>query len=488
MQVTIGLDFGTYQSKVCLRINREGIERYEFIDFSENDNDPNYFLRSKVQQTVNNYLVFGGTKIPNAKEVYDYFKIASAEDEFFQSVSELDKSIYTTEWHHNKFSPEIISIIFLCYVIGLTKTKIREKYQKTSQSTSSSFLSKYIQRSNTGSQEIDFRIQMGIPTEYSKKVNRKRRRKFELILLMAVLLEDKISVESLTKTPVDQLLKELREIYNYVHRIKNKESWSNVLENYGLSIMPETAAGLIYLVKSGKVQPGYHYLALDVGGGSSDISFFKVEENKTFTYQASESVMIASNNVYHEFQKIKQLRGFSIDNSREYIEQQVNAIKKDEDYKRAFTKIVKKLHKLIYRIYNSRVYFRFLEGEANTEYENAICYFFGGGSKLPIPESNPEKLFERVLLHDNGVRDSFDLSSLLFAEIQPVEQLAFNLEINQDDWQKHLRTLVVALGLSLNRPADLTALWNDIEYTPGENYNVKEIDPGLYDVFRRNWV
>ena len=50
-------------------------------------------------------------------------------------------------------------------------------------------------------------------------------------------------------------------------------------------------------MKTNKLTKDKYYLALDIGGGSTDVSFFKVEADNTFTYLASRSAMVASNDI-----------------------------------------------------------------------------------------------------------------------------------------------------------------------------------------------
>jgi len=69
---------------------------------------------------------------------------------------------------------------------------------------------------------------------------------------------------------------------------KDLVGFTALLNKYGVSVYPEAAAGLTFLVKTRSLEPG-HYVALDIGGGSSDLSFFAVTPENRIKYLASEA-------------------------------------------------------------------------------------------------------------------------------------------------------------------------------------------------------
>src|SRR5690606_31026635 len=74
------------------------------------------------------------------------------------------------------------------------------------------------------------------------------------------------------------------------------------LKQYKLSVFPESAAGVNYLLKTRRLANG-SYATLDIGAGTSDIAMFQVSNNRLTTYYCSESTEIASNDFYREYAK-----------------------------------------------------------------------------------------------------------------------------------------------------------------------------------------
>src|SRR5690606_6410109 len=79
------------------------------------------------------------------------------------------------------------------------------------------------------------------------------------------------------------------------------EAFDHLLSTQGLTVFPESAAGLTFLIKTGRLPSGY-YAAVDIGGGSTDVSFFRVNTNDKTSYLASESLLLASNDVYRRYE------------------------------------------------------------------------------------------------------------------------------------------------------------------------------------------
>ena len=59
MRTTIGFDFGTHQTKVCVERRESGFVEYEFMTFKDLDGNETYFLPSMIQVSADNTLVYG---------------------------------------------------------------------------------------------------------------------------------------------------------------------------------------------------------------------------------------------------------------------------------------------------------------------------------------------------------------------------------------------------------------------------------------------
>jgi hypothetical protein len=332
----------------------------------------------------------------------------------------------------------------------------------------------------------DYYFQIGIPTEWSAEKNRWRRRKFEQILYLAYDIIDTHSYHFFQDLPFKTVLDLVRNHYEILERKLRHSSWEEIITDGKISAFPETAAGLTYLVKTEKIREGY-YLALDIGGGSSDISFFKVHANRTFEYLASESLMIAANDVYAYYGNASDNKVSSIENIQEQLgKTSRDKLDRDEYYQLAYKDTMSRLSKKIKRIYNERVYWHFKKTVANKKFKDQSCYLYGGGSLLHRPTKGIGNLMDEILLHDQGTEWNLTATKT-YADVDPVTNIDVSDYVKPDGWEKNLPLLIVPLGLSYIQP-DQTYDWNDTLYKPGEGFNYLDKDPNLFDVFKRRWV
>ena len=162
----IGLDFGTYQTKVCiLDIDND---THEFFRFPSNNS---FFLPSKVSLTANGNFEYGITN-NNSKKYFYYFKIASAEDIEFrlESFKTDTNNLYNAE-EFAPFTPEFLSVAYLTFVIFTIKEvlKCRQPSEKAT-----GLLGRLLTQA-AEKETISFSIQLGIPTEWSQIKNLRRK-------------------------------------------------------------------------------------------------------------------------------------------------------------------------------------------------------------------------------------------------------------------------------------------------------------------------
>ena len=184
--ITVGLDFGTHQTKVCIE-HKEGVElSYTFMKF----------------------------------------------------VDTYHRDFYTL--------PSLVSTWYLAYILF----DLEEKYGQ------------------------EFTIQMGAPTD-SGHVHQVKVIATRIIASAYKLVEDVFAndKEKFLATPMKELT-ELTELVPYSQEIKDE---------YGLLVFPEAYACLKPLISQGKLATGMS-LMIDIGGGTTDISFFTIEDNKPQVY------------------------------------------------------------------------------------------------------------------------------------------------------------------------------------------------------------
>lgn len=115
----------------------------------------------------------------------------------------------------------------------------------------------------------NFAIQMGIPASEASFTRLKKYA--SLILIKALKLVEDVFENDYTafkETPYEELLSKIPDVV-YSDELK---------EEYGIIILPEAFASLRSITKGAKIPHGMSVM-LDVGGGTTDISFFVIETN-----------------------------------------------------------------------------------------------------------------------------------------------------------------------------------------------------------------
>ena len=450
----IGLDFGTFQTKVC--INDVSKNKFRFLKFK---NTNGFFLPSTIT-LENDKFIYGKPHKSGSDQFFDYFKIASAEDEEFnfESFTQSKQAPgYKENYRKRSFTPEFLACVYLSNILFEIEANLERK--KTTSSSLSSLFSRFVKKEVEENYRMT--LQLGIPTEWSQKKNYARKRKFRSILIIAKLLKNQIvSKEEFLNTTSGELEILISNIYKSISE-KTEENIVEMMNQEGISVYPETAAGLTTLTRTGQLPPGC-YATLDIGGGSTDISFFRVIDENKIKYLASESYLIASNNVYLNFREY-----FSKNESIENIQNQFHkAIETDSltnNHYSSLQYIEGLLENRMYKLFNQRV--RKYKTSRKVEFDNQEIVLYGGGAKLPIINDG------HITIYDNGNKDSFTITRTKMLK-KVVSNFNFNsIKIEDiDEVKEHLVLLVVALGLSIIKP-DSDASWLD-----GEEYNSTDFD------------
>lgn len=230
--ITVGLDFGTHQTKVCIE-NKKGTERsYSFMKFKDATGTMQFTLPSIISIGKDRRLNYGYITEETKGTVIRYFKQATFRNNKESLLSQKDAMLY--------------SIWYLAYIIF----DLEDVYGQ------------------------DFVIQMGAPTD-SSHVDNAKSIAVQLLASAYVLVEDLFSndKEAFLNSTIDELL-ERTSIIPYSKQIK---------ESYGILVFPEAYACLNPLVNRGKVSKGMS-LMVDIGGGTTDISFFTIENGLPQVY------------------------------------------------------------------------------------------------------------------------------------------------------------------------------------------------------------
>lgn len=313
--IKIGLDFGTHQTKICIQRTPDeghGIPDYEFMAFVNKDGIKQYSLPSVIQINQDDRLSYGFVVpiqekqnsvplpvmeiIPEVEKVdkeletkrllakyavgetsqedvdainhlldrkqeileTEHEKLASAEKARYESAMENYKrnrnlfryfkqaSFAGYEWNR-PIPSDTLCIWYLTYIIFVLE-----------------------QRYGTG-----FDINMGVPTDERQYEVLKRHA--VRILRSAFYLAEEVfegSVEKFLSAKYQDLL-DVTILLPYNEADK---------EEYGLNIFPEAYSSLVGMTSRGKISDGMS-LNVDIGGGTTDISFFTVNDRKPMIYR-----------------------------------------------------------------------------------------------------------------------------------------------------------------------------------------------------------
>ena len=229
--ITVGLDFGTHQTKVCIE-SKDGVElEYSFMKFEDTNHCRHYTLPSIIGVGKDDLLSYGYLPQSYDGTIIRYFKQSTFRPTH-NSLSQME-SMYFSTW-------------YLAFILF----DLEGKYGQ------------------------EFTIQMGAPTD-SSHVDLAKAITTRIIVSAYRLVENVFAnnKQAFLSTPKNKL-KELTEIVPFSKEIK---------EEYGLLVFPEAYACLKPLVSQGKLAAGM-CLMVDIGGGTTDISFFTIEEGKPQVY------------------------------------------------------------------------------------------------------------------------------------------------------------------------------------------------------------
>ncbi|MDO4510198.1 MAG: hypothetical protein Q4B68_00080 [Bacteroidales bacterium] len=231
--ITVGLDFGTHQTKVCVE-SKGGVELdYTFVKFEGVNKQLHYTIPSIIGIGVDKRLRYGYLSDDFEGDVVRYFKQQAFNTSTETSSADQELAIRYSIWY-------LASIIFdLEDIFGQ-----------------------------------DFSIQMGAPTD-SSHVTTAKQTATRIIASAYKLVEDifKNDKKKFLETELEELI-ELTEIREYSEEDK---------EEYQLRVFPEAYACLKPLTSQQKIARGMS-LMIDIGGGTTDISFFTIEQDTPQVY------------------------------------------------------------------------------------------------------------------------------------------------------------------------------------------------------------
>ena len=315
-QIKIGLDFGTHQTKICVQHTPDeghGEPNYEFFQFSDLQGNNTYFLPSVIQINDDDTLSYGYVDASRKKAEPDAPQKESPVLEDTFDVAYLANGLYT-EYATSKNTQEDIRVLEKMLQIRLRNIMARnKKRQEEAECQHESQVRDHKQEQNIfryfkqatfiGGEwnrvtlisnrtlciwylayiiflleekyGTNFSINMGIPADESSYEVKKR-------LAVEILAASYYLVEDVYKNDFEQFLNEKYDVL--LSKTVNRGFSKELKEEYWVNIFPEAYASLTALTSRGKLPTGMS-LTADIGGGTTDISFFTIENGLPMIYK-----------------------------------------------------------------------------------------------------------------------------------------------------------------------------------------------------------
>lgn len=321
----VGFDFGTHQTKICIKDTKTDPQSYKFVEFKTPDGKKRLMIPSVIQVNHDNTLIYGFVNDINfdddnlwkfnkekprlvlppmpifrvkknnlASELLDLFKrLLGKQDEYdynlevkrWEEICEEVKTNYSLQlasWNKEKtlFTQRLenqkLHTSQSIRVRYFKQAVFNEEYAKhytikrnISPEKASIFYIAFILFYIEESIGNDFFLQMGIPSGKNREEFSKQSSKAYRILISANELKKQYH------TKEEFLAARLEELLHFSSTKDEKD-----IENYevGMQTVPEAYAGLSAIVKNHGLSKGGIHLHIDIGGGTTDIALFTLGE------------------------------------------------------------------------------------------------------------------------------------------------------------------------------------------------------------------
>lgn len=466
----IGLDFGTSQTKICLLKIGETHTR-EFIKFL----NKTYFLPSLITK-LNNKFYYGNEDIDGIK--YRFFKMAAVEDqEIINATFEGGDNNFRVYNKNFDYTPEILCILYLAYCYKYVQDIT---LKNTPKPIIGNKLSKLLGDDIKGDNVNSFSIKLGIPTDWNAHHNINRKIKFQSILLIAYKLAHSFNhLNDFLNSECEVLIDKINLINKEL--LRHSDQIDNLLDELKLSVYPETAAGLSYLLEKKVFGNGY-YAVMDIGAGTTDVSVIRIFDNQLKNYLCSESVIVASNNVYKTYLENIGVTDITFDQIKEIADvYKSKKIKKNEfkatleESHLALSNAFKKMFHQKYFI-PTRDHYNDVEIPKYTRkaLNGKTIVLYGGGSNFDIINSNQYIFYKQVLTQR-------DMIFSVKPNINQLTQIQNDAQIfSNDELKRDYKLLILALGLSVVTVSDERNLFYNLDDLIIDNDNNNELN--YYDI------
>lgn len=304
--IKVGLDFGTHQTKICIQRTPDeghGIPEYEFFKFVDLQGNEQYFIPSVIQINKDNTLSYGYVDPTDEKEGLPFPRLENIEP--LKDISEEAQALYSKYAASDNVDSEGMEALMTMLRKKLEidkktyqeqKVKAQAKYEEDLKAyRRERNLFRYFKQATFAEYPWDkkydpeilcvwylayilflledvfpdgFAINMGVPTD-DKSFQQKRELGTQVLLSAIHLVEDvyRHDLSKFLNEKVDDLLKK-----TIIEDFSEDEK-----DDFLINIFPEAYASLAGLASKGKLSEGMSINA-DIGGGTTDITFFIVRK------------------------------------------------------------------------------------------------------------------------------------------------------------------------------------------------------------------
>lgn len=434
-EIKIGLDFGTHQTKICVQRTPDegrGEPNYEFFLFTDLQGNKQYFLPSVIQINKDDTLSYGYVDSQKMKAQPDKptKMVVELEEEF--NIAEMAEKLYD-KYANEDNTPEDMYVLAEMLKIKLQNVEARNAKRKVEAEDfydnqlklhqeaknvfryfkQATFIGGEWNRVTPISNRTlcvwylayviflleekfgkDFSINMGIPADEGTYEVKKR-------LAVEILSAAYYLVEDVYKNNLDDFLNEKYDVL--LTRTVNRPFSKEMKEEYWINIFPEAYANLTALTSRGKLPTGMS-LTADIGGGTTDISFFTIEEGNPMIYKF-----------------------WSIPRGLNYIAERSGFDYADGDFtskahQEVIEKYNRKKHELVYNLVKDLQ--RKIKNETSIPVENLrealrdrILVYSGGGSTfsfltMPIDTFTDVRVIDDSIWNEENIKDKSVASKL----------------------------------------------------------------------------
>lgn len=482
--IKIGLDFGTHQTKICIQRRPDeghGEPNYEFFRFTDLLGEKHYFLPSVVQINEDDTLSYGYVDEKRIKQNKQNVERPSEErvelEEEFDIAEEAER-LYG-KYANSSNNLEDMRILGKALTIHLNKIIDRNKikkleadnrYQKKLQEyNEAKNIFRYFKQatfSNGGwhlttpiSNRIlciwylayiiflleekfgsDFSINMGIPADEASYKSKKR-------LAVEILASAYYLVEEVYHNDIEKFLNEKVDVLiaNTVQR-----PYSDKLkEEYWINVFPEAYASLIALTSRGKLPTGMS-LTADIGGGTTDISFFTIEDGIPMIYKYW--------SLPHGLNYVAEESGFDYDDGNFAMRANPTVVADFNEEKRDLVSNL--IDDLVSKIQTET---SIPVKNLRDALKDRILVYSGGGSTYrfltkPINSFTDVRIVDPKIWNEENVKDKSDVSKL-----SVLLTTAYGLSVSDDDSEVKLKSYSILFShLPKKRDYDIKEISKDV--------------------------